>query len=118
MDGFPHGKPAAIESGFLEVDGQFLMSVHVCILCVQVSCTLQHWDECVEEFVPYASFELLEDSGSTVHLPQLQPANVPSLQVARVWRVVLCPPTLSSPSSSHLPSGIATNSRFGKAYVL
>ena len=99
----------------LEVGGQFLASLLACILHVQVLCSLQHWDECVEEFVPYASFELHEDSSNNVHLPQLQPANIPSLAVARVWRVVLRPPTCPSPHSPDPPSGSATNTRFGKA---
>ena len=102
---------SVVGSCHLEVGGQLLARM----LRVQVLCRLQHWDECVEEFVPYASFELHEDSGNVVHLPQLQPANIPSLAVARVWRVVLCPPTHPSPRSPDLPSVSATNTRFGKA---
>ncbi|KAJ8322215.1 hypothetical protein KUTeg_000686 [Tegillarca granosa] len=87
---------------------------------VLVPCQLQYFDFPTRQFVTYVEFELSENKGTDLSLPEVKEINVKDLLVSQIWRVLIrydLNPEERDTEVTILPASLAASMRVDSCYI-
>ncbi|KAJ8322323.1 hypothetical protein KUTeg_000794 [Tegillarca granosa] len=87
---------------------------------VMVPCQLQYFDFPTRQFVTYVEFELSENKGTDLSLPEVKEINVKDLLVSQIWRVLIrydLNPEERDTEVTILPASLAASMRVDSCYI-